>query len=136
MRFFRGNFGYRLARFLYGRNGPDTIYYVAFALALLCSISQWFIRGIYPTLLSTLFIIYALFRVFSRNVARRRAENAAFRRFFYNLFHPRHRIPRAPKTHVFRKCKQCKSRLRLRYVPGKHSVRCPRCNALFDIKIR
>lgn len=137
MRFHRGGFSYRLARMLAGRNGPDTLYYVLFALALICSLSQWFFDSIIPTVLSGIFIFLALFRCFSRNVARRQRENAAFCAFFLKLaelFRPRSR--RIPKTHVFRKCKYCKSKLRLRYVKGKHSVRCPRCNGLFDVKIR
>ncbi len=137
MRFFRGGFSYRLARMLAGRNGPDTLYYVFFALALLCSICQWFFDSIIPSVLSGVFILLALFRCFSRNIARRRRENAAFCTFFSkvgNLFRPRSR--RIPKTHVFRKCKICKSKLRLRYVPGKHHVRCPRCNGLFEVKIK
>lgn len=137
MRFFRGGFAYRLARFFAGRNGPDTLYYVFFALALISSLCQYFTRSIIPTLLSGIFIFCALFRCFSKNVIRRRRENDAFCRFFgrfFDLFRRRGR--RIPKTHVFRKCKYCKSKLRLRYVVGKHNVRCPRCNGLFETKIR
>ncbi len=129
----RGRFFYALSRFMSGRNGPDTLYYVFFVLALIASISQWFTDKIYPTLISGIFIFYALFRFMSRNVYKRRRENDAFCRFFYNLTHPKKRIP---KTHVFRKCRFCKSKLRLRYLKGKHTVRCPRCNRLFDVKIR
>ena len=135
MRFFGGRFGRFLARLMMGRNGPDTIYYVSFALAFICSITQWFTEWPFPTLIAAGFIAYALFRCFSRNVVRRRRENMAFRRFFYNLTHPRRRI-RVAKTHVFRKCRHCKSNLRLKYVPGKHTVRCPRCNQLFHVRIR
>lgn len=129
----RGRFFYALSRFMAGRNGPDTLYYVFFALALIASIAQWFFRSMIPTLISGLFIFYALFRFMSRNVYKRRRENAAFCRFCYLLIHPH---KRAPKTHVFRKCRFCKSRLRLRRLKGKHTVRCPRCNRLFDVKIR
>ena len=39
------------------------------------------------------------------------------------------------KTHVFRKCPACKSVLRLPRQKGKHTVRCPRCQHRFDVKI-
>ena len=131
--FRRGGFRELVARFMAGRNGPDTLYYVFFALAFLASTFQWFTQRLYPSLLAVLFIGYAFFRFMSRNVYKRRQENEKFRRFIYNLTHPRHRIP---KTHVFRKCRYCKSRLRLRRLKGKHTVRCPKCNGLFDVKIR
>ena len=135
MRFYHGRFFYLLSRLMYGRNGPDTLYYVFFALALLSSIAQWFTLSIIPTLLSGVFIFYALFRCFSKNVYRRRRENEAFRRFLLRIGDLFRRKKRVPKTHVFRKCKFCKSRLRLRYVKGKHTVRCPRCNSLFQTRI-
>ena len=130
--FRRGGFRERVARFMAGRNGPDTLYYVFFALAFIASTLQWFTQRLYPFFLAVLCIGYAIFRFMSRNVYKRRQENEKFRRFVYNLTHPRHRIP---KTHVFRKCRYCKSRLRLRRLKGKHTVRCPRCNGLFDVSI-
>ncbi len=39
------------------------------------------------------------------------------------------------KTHVFIKCPECKNNLRLPKVKGKHTVRCPVCNASFFVKI-
>ena len=135
MRFFRGGF-YRLSRMMYGRNGPDTLYYFFFALALLASVCQWFTHSIIPTILSSVFIVLALFRCFSRNIYRRRRENEAFRRFLCRIRMLFQRKKRVPKTHVFRDCPFCKSRLRLRREKGKHNVRCPRCNTLFETRIR
>ncbi len=129
----RGRLAERIARFMAGRNGPDTLYYVFFALAFIATVLQWFTDKLYPSLVAALFIGYALFRFMSRNVYKRRQENEKFRRFVFNVTHPRRREKR---THVFRKCRYCKSRLRLRRVKGKHTVRCPRCNGLFDVKIR
>lgn len=128
-----GRFSLFFSRLMAGRNGPDTLYYVFFALAFIATVFQWFTELLFPTLIAGVFILYALFRFFSRNVYKRRQENEKFCRFLFRLTHPRRR---EPKTHVFRKCPTCKSKLRLRYVKGKHTVRCPRCNELFDTKIR
>ena len=128
-----GRFSMMLSRFMAGRNGPDTLYYVFFALAFIASVCQWFTTRLYPSFIAAVFILYAMFRFTSRNIYKRRQENEKFRRFIFRITHPRrHEI----KTHVFRKCRHCKSKLRLRYVKGKHTVRCPRCDGLFDVKIR
>ena len=142
----RPPFGFRarLARFLMGRNGPDSLYYTAFALSLVAI----FLSGIFSEkpylriLFSVLyfsFFGYALFRFFSRNVAKRRKENEAFRRAFRTLFMPFRRIflrVYQRKTHVFRKCPACRATLRLARIPGEHTVRCPSCGNRFSVRVK
>lgn len=67
-----------LMRFMYGRNGIDQLgtfmillYLIVWVVQL---ISHWFFLIIFEYLL----LILVLFRMLSRNVARRRAENAKF----------------------------------------------------------
>lgn len=137
-------FRYRLARFFMGRNGVDTLYYVAFSLSLififLSGIFQAhpILRYVFPALY-VLSFGYALFRFFSRNITKRRAENAAFRRGVGRLLQPPKRLflrVRDRKTHIFRKCPHCKSTLRLARIPGDHIVRCPSCGERFPITVK
>ena len=137
-------FRYRLARFFAGRNGADTLYYVAFSLSLVFI----FLSGLFYTnrvlsiLFPALYLVafgYALFRMFSRNVSKRQKENAAFRRIARGLLMPARRTYlriRDRKTHIYRKCPHCKSTLRLARIPGDHVVRCPSCNERFSVKVK
>ena len=44
------------------------------------------------------------------------------------------KLPR-DKDHVYRICPSCKANIRLPKKKGAHTVRCPRCNVLFEVKI-
>lgn len=139
-------FGFRarLARFFMGRNGADALYYAAFAMALVAI----FLGGFFSDsplwqiaffLLYFLFFAYALFRFFSRNIAKRQKENAAFCRAFRALTMPLRRLSlriRQRKTHVFRKCPACRATLRLSRIPGEHTVRCPSCQNRFSVRVK
>lgn len=138
-------FRYRLARFFMGRNGPDTLYFICFALSFLMLSAATvlarlhYVPSVVCFLLSLLLLGYAIFRVLSRNLVKRQRENAAVRRVFGVLFRPFRRIYfriRDRKTHVFRKCPHCHATLRLARVPGEHIVRCPACHERFSVKVR
>ena len=71
-----------MARFMYGRNGADQLCWALFIAELVLSLlpalvpGQAFAAFIHYT---TLFLCgYLLFRMFSRNLEKRRAENAKF----------------------------------------------------------
>lgn len=132
---------------MYGRYGGDTLNKVLLgvyvALVILFSVSSLVISffpgipasvdailyAVYLTL-SILLIVVIFFRIFSRNIAKRRKENEKFCGFFRLL---RNRF-RDRKTHVYRKCPQCKVILRLPKAKGKHYVVCPRCKHRFQTK--
>ncbi|MBO5270165.1 MAG: hypothetical protein J6B77_05225, partial [Clostridia bacterium] len=80
-----------------------------------------------------LFVLsYWMFRVFSKNVVKRRREVERFYGFFRNK---RNRF-RDRKTHVYKKCPHCKAMLRLPKRKGQHTVCCPACRERFSLKIR
>lgn len=139
-----GGFRFRLARFFMGRNGPDTLYYFFLVLSLLCIFFSGFFGQndtvrLSLSLLYFIFFGYALFRLLSRNIPRRRRENAAFRRFFFRLSLPARRLSarwKSRKTHIFRKCPHCRATLRLARIPGEHVVKCPACAARFSVRVK
>ena len=143
---FRRPFGfrYRLAQFFAGRNGSDALYYASFALALVCvALMRLFrLNEAFNTLLFVLYFFffgYAIFRLFSRNIPKRRAEDLAFRRLLGRITSPVRRARvrfRDRKTHIFRKCPKCKNTLRLKRIPGKHTVCCPACGNRFSVKVK
>lgn len=81
---------------------------------------------------------YSVFRMFSKNIPARQAENARFMRFWYKikpklvLFKDR---IKDIKTKRYRTCPHCKNVLRLPYKRGKHNVRCPKCGKDFGVRI-
>lgn len=139
MRNFFRRIGYGLARFMYGRNGTDKLCNVLLVLYLLLWIAsmivaqfQLVIATYVISLVQLIVLFYWVFRVFSRNVVKRRREVDRFFGFFRNR---RNRF-RDRKTHVYKKCPHCKAMLRLPKKKGKHTVCCPACHERFSVKIR
>ena len=142
----RRSLGERLYTFMIGRNGADALgnalFVLYLALFVINLILTYTLKN--PYVLYSLnavqlaLILFSIFRIFSRNLPARRRENAWYLRRvgavkgFFKLQKSKHRDR---KTHVYRKCKQCKSVLRLPRQKGKHAVRCPRCQHRFDVRI-
>ena len=81
-------------------------------------------------------ILFALFRMLSRNPARRRAENAKFLKVAgpaIQWFRLRRTIHR-DKEHCYFKCPNCGQQLRVPRGKGKITVTCRSCGAVFEEK--
>lgn len=123
---------------MYGRYGYDTLgktlLWVYLAIVIIHAILSLFIDSplfyVLYLMLSTALVIYIIWRAMSKSIAKRRAENEKFCGFFKL----RRNKWRDRKTHVYRKCPQCKAVLRLPKSKGKHTVVCPRCKNRFDVK--
>ena len=133
-----GKFKNKLYRFMYGRYGTDklnTVLLISYvAIVLIHTVLGLFINNVFFDLMvflvSVTIIWFIFFRMFSRNIQKRRKENESFCGFFKlikNRFRDR-------KTHVYRKCPKCGAVLRLPKAKGKHSVVCPRCKNRFSVK--
>lgn len=81
MNFFQ-RIGNALSRFMYGRNGIDQLGLTGLWTAIILDVVNLFIKNqtVYLILstLATVLTVWILFRVFSRNLPKRRAENAWF----------------------------------------------------------
>ena len=141
----------RLALFLSGRNGADALGKACFILYFLLVILNLFLGSKILSVLILLLLILMVFRFFSRDLSRRRAENAKylavrtrvrdtfcrvplFRSIGAFLSKKVRRISKLP-TKCFRTCPSCKAELCLPRRRGKHTVRCPRCANEFAIRI-
>ncbi len=128
----------KLIRFASGRYGTDALYYVISGVALIVMVVYIFVQKwwLYPIIL--LLLGWGLFRCFSRNIYRRRKENAVLLKVwravkgFFKLNFDRVRFCRSK---VFRKCPHCKAVLRLPRARGRHVVRCPRCGQSFEVRV-
>ena len=119
-----------LHRFMIGRYGPDhlsiAMIVTSFVLSVLYAI-LWYI----PLLLIS-YTIFGLtvFRMLSRNMYRRRAENDKFIRFWWPVKTKIKKIIKAIKDkrkYKYYKCPSCKTTLRVPRGKGKIRITCPKC---------
>ncbi len=139
----------KMARFLYGRYGADNLYNALFVIELILLFAGTVLNilaNIQPILavisivfylLSLGILVWTMFRFFSRNIAARRRENEAWLRFKAKFKkRPKTRLPADTADHIFRACPHCRSTLRLPRTPGRHEVKCPRCQERFKVKVK
>ncbi|MDD6275056.1 MAG: hypothetical protein PUA86_10245 [Clostridiaceae bacterium] len=123
-----------LQRFMAGRYGSDQLNFALLVLCLLLSlISQ--ITGLYVLLLiSYLPLLFAIFRMFSRNIYKRRAENAWFLKLWTPVkmwFVQKFTMLRQSKQYRFFRCPSCRATVRVPRGKGKIQIRCPHCGNTF-----
>ena len=142
MKAFFTNLAYKFQRFMTGRYGIDKLWN---ALLIFYLISVILANAVYRyskiayaafLVLSTAILIFALYRVFSKNIEMRRDENESWLKFTGKIkqkamFQKNKWNQR--KTHKFIKCKKCKKTLRLPKHKGKINVTCPHCKNQFII---
>lgn len=125
-----------LQRFMYGRYGNDQLN-MALLVLYLALYLVYFLTGFDPLYrISFAVILFALFRLLSRNPARRRAENAKFLKVAgpaIQWFRLRRTIHR-DKEHCYFKCPNCGQQLRVPRGKGKITVTCRSCGAVFEEK--
>lgn len=120
-----------------GRYGGDklslTLLIAGIVFSMLTSFTQ---IGIFYYVGLAVYLI-ALFRMFSRNTAKRAAENQKFLAFFGNLSREIRqffvRLKNSRKYKYFR-CPQCRARLRLPRKVGEVTVTCSKCKNQFRQK--
>jgi hypothetical protein len=128
-----------LVRFMAGRYGVDQLYYALFA-AYIVFFLLGFVAGVgILSLLTWVTIGIMVFRTFSRNTAKRRAENEKYLALRKQAMQAGMRTVNRVKdikTRRYRKCPHCKAVIRLPRVLGEHTVTCPACKKDFTINIR
>lgn len=132
------NFRYRLMQFLSGRYGTDSLFYAIFIFAVCLAVVNIFLHSIILQLVIYAVIVYGFYRVFSRNISARAAENRKFNEFI-NRFKRQSEIRKQRKAdlcHVYKKCRRCKAVLKLPRRPGKHKTVCPKCGNEFSVYVR
>ena len=123
-----------LARFMVGRNGMDHLAYHAMWGSVIFSLLSIFLP---VGLISTILLIYALFRILSRNVGKRQAENTAYIRFQEKLGRQVRQFfarLKGRKTHKYFRCPSCRNRLRMKRGSGEKMITCPVCSHQFTKK--
>lgn len=129
----------KLAQFMQGRYGIDYLYVTGIIFYFVLSFIQTFAQIPFLNMLLTIFIIWIFYRVFSKNISTRRAENQKFmtwtskiQRKVKPVWQRIHHV----RTHRYRKCPECGVTLRLPLKRGRRQVVCPKCQNRFDVTIR
>lgn len=128
----------KFSKFMYGRYGTDKLNMFLVIMLLVFAVGNLFVRNEYFSMVFTswefllIFLIY--YRMFSRNISKRYAENQKYlsienrvRRFFGKS---KYMQQQRKEFHIYT-CPQCKQKIRIPRRKGKISIRCPKCGSEF-----
>ena len=128
---------YGFMRFMQGRYGSDKLGLATIWAALIISLIGSFAGAPFLSLVSTALWVWAIYRLFSRNLVRRRAENDWFLKQTAKIKTPvRQAVTRFKnrKVYCYFSCPKCHMHLRLPRGVGKVTVRCSKCGHSFEKK--
>ena len=123
-----------MMQFMQGRYGADQMGQMLSAVSMVFLIISLFSRNQAWFLLAVIGIVYNYFRMFSKNISKRYAENQKYLTMTAGI----RRKPASWKSqlaqrkiyHIYR-CPGCKQKIRVPRGRGKIEIRCPKCNTRF-----
>lgn len=128
----------RLARFMQGRYGVDQFSNFLVILALILMVIELFIPSAYIrsglNSLGLLILVYAYYRILSRNHYKRYAENERYMKYYNKVrffFARKKSHMEQRRTHRIYKCPSCKQSIRVPKGKGKIAITCPKCRTEF-----
>ena len=128
----------KFLRFMQGRYGVDQfskgLLIAGLVVVLLSSFFAGGRAGSLFYLLGWILIIYCYFRIFSKNITKRYAENQKYLAKTYKLrsfFYKQKELMKQRKVYHIYKCPSCKQKIRIPRGKGKIEVRCPKCGTTF-----
>ena len=125
---------------MYGRYGLDELSKFLSSVSIVVLLLSMFLSGTARTVIfvaAFVLIIYAYFRIFSKNYAKRREENTRFLKFRQPIMDNmklRRDMWKQRKEYRFFKCPSCKAVLRVPKGKGKIRVVCKKCGTAFEKK--
>lgn len=142
MSFFQ-KIGNAIVRFMYGRNGMDYLnrtlfwgYIGVFLAQILFNILRLGVPALICEALLWPLMLLILFRMFSKNLPKRRAENQKFWNWWCGVKsrNAGAKARRADKDHKYFTCKTCGTVCRVPVGKGKIIITCPKCGAQIHAK--
>ncbi len=122
------------ARLMYGRYGNDSLNRFLIFVWFVELLVNFFAHSVVLYVFSVILCVVVLFRMLSKNIVRRRRENAAWyeitKRLKASLRMLLVRI-RDRKVAYFFKCPKCKAPIRMPKRVGRFNVRCKKCGHVF-----
>lgn len=124
----------KLTRFMMGRYGMDKLGQFSLGVAVAFMIISLFFRTGPWYLLAFLVLILAYYRMFSKQVQKRYAENEKFLKQYNkvkNWIHRQKSYMIQRKTHHIYSCPSCRQKIRIPKGKGKVSIHCQKCGTDF-----
>ena len=128
-------FGYRVAEWMQGRNGMDTMANWSLGLAIVLIVVAFILNSYIVNILAMVPMVYAIFRCYSKNIAKRREENAAFEKRVEGptkWFSLQYKKVKNRKTTCYFTCPDCKAVYSVPKGKGRVRATCPKCHSLHE----
>ena len=135
--------GNAVARFMYGRNGMDQlnaallrVYLAVFLAQMIFSLAKLRGGAVVCEILLWPLMVLIFFRMFSKNLYKRREENTKFLNWWWGVKNRGQgaKARHADKDHKYFTCKSCKAICRVPVGKGKIIITCPKCGAQIHAK--
>lgn len=128
----------KFTNFMYGRYGVDQLSRFMLIVTFVLCILSLFIRIPLLSTLILLLIILTYYRMFSKNIYKRAAENEKYLRFIGKFkknagtgTYTNSQNTQQKKYYKYFKCPGCSQKIRIPKGHGKIEIRCPKCNTKF-----
>lgn len=124
----------KLQQFMMGRYGADQLGQVYMGISLVFLVISLFTRWNIFYLLGFGLMIYEYYRMMSRQIDKRYAENQKFATWRYKRVVERNKRKehwKQRKVYHFYKCPSCKQKVRVPRGKGKICITCPKCRTEF-----
>ena len=128
---------WKMERFMRGRYGHDSLNAALCVLALLLIFIAAFVPVRWLSLSAFLPLGWAMFRMYSKNLSKRRAENAKWLKWTapFRKAWQLHQVKWADrKTHRYFTCPKCHETMRVPKGKGKIEITCRKCGEKFQRK--
>lgn len=130
----KNNWKNKMMQFMQGRYGADQMGQMLSAVSMVFLIISLFSRNQAWFLLAVIGIVYNYFRMFSKNISKRYAENQKYLKMTAGIRRKlaswKSQLAQRKIYHIYR-CPGCKQKIRVPRGRGKIKIRCPKCNTRF-----
>ncbi|MFG6356695.1 MAG: hypothetical protein K1W26_07730 [Acetatifactor sp.] len=123
----------KMMRFMQGRYGNDRLGQVMLILAMVCLVLSLF-RIPFISTLGLVILLLTYYRMFSRQIGKRAAENQKYLRLEWKLrakWQRRKQALAQNKTHRVYKCPSCRQKIRVPRNRGRIAITCRKCGTEF-----
>ncbi len=123
----------KMTRFMQGRYGNDRLGQVMLGLALVCVVLSLF-RIPFISTVGLVVLLLTYYRMFSRQIARRAAENQKYLRLEWKLrakLQKQKQSLAQRRTHRIYKCPNCRQKIRVPRNRGRIAISCRKCGTEF-----
>lgn len=124
-----------LKNFMKGRYGGDQLSMVLLILSILLTLVGGLTKLSIFSMISYIPLFISVYRMFSRDISKRRLENYKFSIFIspvYSRYKKTQKRLQERKVYKYYKCPNCNTELRLPKGKGRIIITCPKCKEKFE----